>query len=69
MHMVSGQDLNAAELETDGHHGKRDVETNEDATVYVNDLDLFVTVRPLEDTQPVLYRLENFVKITDVPMS
>ena len=54
MHMVSGQDLNAAELETDGHHGKRYVETNEDGTVYVNDLDLFVTVRPLEDTQPVL---------------
>ena len=46
MHMVSGQDLNAAELETDGHHGKRYVETNEDATVYENDLDLFVTVRP-----------------------
>ena len=62
MHMLSRKDLNSAELETvrvsrnptsvitaDG-----EVQTNEDATVYVHDLDLFATVQILEDTPAVL---------------
>ena len=62
MHMVSKKDLNKAELETvrisknpimvvtaDG-----EVQTKEEATVYVRELDLFVTVVLLEDTPAVL---------------
>ena len=42
-----------------------EVQTNEDATVYVKELDLFVTVKLLEDTLAVLSRLENSAKNTD----
>mgnify|MGYP000574616507 CR=1 FL=1 len=76
MHMLSRKDLNSAELETvrvsrnptTVSTAKRDVQTNEEATVYVNDLDLFVTVQILEDTQQFC-RLENFEKTTDILMS
>ena len=62
MHMQSKKDLNAPELETvrtsrnpitvfttDG-----EVQMNEEAKVYVTDLDVFVTVQLLEMTPPVL---------------
>ena len=62
MHMLSGKDLNSAELETARVSkspttvvtANGEVQTNEEATVYVKDLDLFVTVKLLEDTPPVL---------------
>ena len=44
------------------------MQTNEEATVYVYDLDLFVTLQILEDT-PAVCRLENSAKITDNHMS
>ena len=60
MHMLRKKDLNSAELDTVRVSKKRakveKVQTNEEATVYVKDLDIFVTVHLLEDTPPVLSR-------------
>ena len=62
MHMLSRKDSNPAELETvrvsrnpttvTAATGK--VQTNEEATVYAYEWDLFVTVQILEDTPAVL---------------
>ena len=62
MHMVSKRYLNSAELETMGTSknpttvmtANREVQTREEATVYVKELDLFVTVMLLEDTPACL---------------
>ena len=62
MHMLSRKDLNSAEMETAGSLKVRrrlspangEVQTKEEATVYVKELDLFVTVKLLEDTPAVL---------------
>ena len=62
MHMVSKKDLSSAELETVRISkspttvvtANGEVLTKEEATVYVRELDLFVTVMFLEDTLPVL---------------
>ena len=48
MHMLNRKDLNSAELETG------ELQTKDGATVYVKELDLFVTVKLLEDTPAVL---------------
>ena len=61
MHMLSKKDLNAAESETVRTSSNpttvitasSEVQRNEEATVHVRDLDLFVTVQLLEDTPPV----------------
>ena len=62
MRMLSKKDLNSAEFGT-VQVSKRpttvvtangSVETTEDVTVYVPDLDLFVTVQLFDDTPPVL---------------
>ena len=71
MHMVSRKDLNSAALETVRVSenpttvvtANGEVPTKEEATVYVRELDLFVTVMLLEDT-PALRSLENSAKIT-----
>ena len=60
--MVSKKDLNSAELETMRTSGSPttvmtvngEVQTREEATVYVKQLDLFVKVMLLEET-PVLF--------------
>ena len=62
MHMLSRKDLNSAELETvrvsksptTAVTPNGEVRTKEEATVYVKDLDLIVTVKLLEDTPAVL---------------
>ena len=62
MHMVSERDLNSAELETMRTSrspttvmtANGEVQTREGATVYVKELDLFVTVMLLEETVAVL---------------
>ena len=62
MHMVSRKDLNSAELEavriskspTMVVTANGEVLPKEEATVYVRELDLFVTVMLLEDTSAVL---------------
>ena len=62
MHMLSRKDPNSAELETvrvsknpttvDTANGE--VQTKEEATVCVKELDVFVTVKLLDDTPAVL---------------
>ena len=62
MHMVSRTDLNSAELETVRVSNSPttvvaangEVHTQEEATVYVKEMNLFVTVKLLEDTPAVL---------------
>ena len=75
MHMLSRKDLSSAELDNIRvsrntatvipANGK--VQTDEEATVYVYDLNLFVTVQILERIQQS-YRLESSEKITDTPL-
>ena len=62
MHMFSKKDLNSAELETMRTSrspttvmtANGEVQTKEEATVYVKELDLFLTFMPLEGTPAVL---------------
>ena len=62
MHMISKKDLNKSELETVKISknptivmtANGEVQTKEEATVYVRELDLLVTVMLLENTLAVL---------------
>ena len=62
LHMISKKDLNSAELETVTTsrspmtviQTNGEVQTNEEATVYVRELDVFLTMKLLEDTPAVL---------------
>ena len=58
MHMLSWKGLNSAELMSESPTtvvaANGEVQTKEEATVYVKELDLFVTVKLLEDTPAVL---------------
>ena len=62
MHMVSNKDLKTAELETVTTSRSPttvitvngEVQTHEEATVYVKELDTFLTMKVLEDTPAVL---------------
>ena len=62
MHMISKKDLNSVELETVTTSkspttvitANGEVQTNEEATVYVSKLGIFLTMKVLEDTPAVL---------------
>ena len=62
MHMISKKDLNSAEMETLTKScspttviaANGEVPTHEEATVYVKELDIFLTMKVLEDTPAVL---------------
>ena len=62
MHMISKKDLNSAELETVTTSksptivitGDGEVQTHEEAPVYVKELDIFLTMKVLEDTPAFL---------------
>ena len=62
MHMISKKDLNFAELETVTTSrspmtvitANGEVQTNEQATVYVREFEIFLTMKLLEDTPAVL---------------
>ena len=62
MHMTSREDLNAAELETLTTSrspptvitANGEVHTHEEATVYVKELDIFLTIKVFEDTPAAL---------------
>ena len=62
MHMISKKDLNSAEMDTLTKScsltivitANGEVQTHEEATVYVKELDTFLTMKVLEDTPPVL---------------
>ena len=70
MHMVSKKDLNSAELETMRTSRSPttvmtvngEVQTREEATVYVKQLDLFVTVMLLQETPPQCFHWGNSSK-------
>ena len=62
MHMISKKDVNPAELDTvresrnptTFNTANGEVQTNEEATVHVYDLDLFVTLQIPEDTRRIM---------------
>ena len=62
IHMISKKDLNSAELETVTTSrspttvitANGEVQTHEEATVYVKELDIFLTMKVLENTPAVL---------------
>ena len=62
MHMISKKDLNSAELDTLTTSrspttvitANGEVQTHEKATIYVKELDIFLTMKVLEDTPAVL---------------
>ena len=61
MHMISKKDVNSAEVETVTTSrspmtvitANGEVQTNKEATVYIKELDLFLTMKVLEDTPAV----------------
>ena len=62
MHMIGKKDLNSAELETVTTsrspttviRANGEVQTHEEATVHVKELDIFLTMKVFEDTPSVL---------------
>ena len=62
MHMISKKDLNDAEMDTLTKScnprivmtANGEVQTHGEATVYVNELDIFLTMKVLENTPAVL---------------
>ena len=72
MHMISKKDLNDAEMDTLTKScsptivitANGEVQTHEEATVKVKELDLFLTMKLLENT-----RLESFAMKTDILMN
>ena len=62
MHMISKKDLNDAEMDTLTKScsptivitGNGEVQTHEEAIVYVKELDIFLTMKVLENTPAVL---------------
>ena len=72
MHMISKKDLSIAEMDTLTKScsptivitANGEVQTHEEATVYVKELDIFLAMKVLENTPAVL----SLVK-TDIPMN
>ena len=62
MHMISKKDLNSAETDTLTKScsptivtaANGEVQTHEEATVYVKELDIFLTMKVLENTPAIL---------------
>ena len=76
MHMISKNYLNAAELDTLTTSRSRttviaadgEVQTHEEATVYVKELDIFLKMK-VSRTRPQCYRSESFAMDTDTLMN
>ena len=72
MHMISKKDLSDAEMDTLTKlcsptiviTANGEVQTHEEAIVYVKELDIFLTMKVLEDT-PAVLSLESFAMNTD----
>ena len=76
MHMINKKDVNFAELETVTTSrspttvvtANGEVQTNEEATVYVKELEKFLTMKVLEDTPAcfirILLRVDQLSKTT-----
>ena len=75
MHVISIKDLNYAEMDTVTKScspttvatANGEVQTHEEATVCVKELDIFLTMKVPEDQQ--YYRSESFAMKTDILMS
>ena len=76
MHMISKKDLSEAEMDTLTKScspttvitANGEVQTHEEATVYVKELDIFLTMKVLDNT-PAVYRSESFAMKTDILMN
>ena len=76
MHMISKKDLSDAEMDTLTKScsptivitANGEVQTHEEATVYVKELDIFLTMKVFENT-PAVLRSESFAMKTDIPLS
>ena len=74
MHMISKKDLSDAEMDTLTKSCSPttvitsigEVQTHEEATVYVKELNIFLTMKVLEDTRQQYCRLESFAMKTDI---
>ena len=77
MQMISKKDLSDAEMDTLTKscsptiviNANGEVQTHEEATVYVKELEKYLTMKVLENTPAVLYRLESFAMKTDTLMN
>ena len=75
MHVISKKDLSDAEMDTLTKScsptivitASGEVQTHEEATVYVKELDIFFTMKVLENTMETDCRLESFAMKTDIP--
>ena len=73
MHMFSNKDLNSAEMDTLTKScspttvitANGEVQTHEEATVYVKELDIFLTLKVLDNTQAVFIARESFAMNSD----
>ena len=54
MHMISKKDMNSAESPTTVITANGEVQSHEEATVYVKELEIFLTMKVLENTPAVL---------------
>ena len=74
MHMISKKDLSDAEMDTSTKSCSLsivmtvngEVQTNEEAIMYVKELDIFLTMKVLETRQQYC-RLESFAMKTGIP--
>ena len=75
MHMISKKDLSKAEMDTLTKScsptivitANGEVQTHEEAIVYVKELEKFLTMKVLENTPAVYYRSESFAMKTGIP--
>ena len=75
MHMVSKKDLSNAEMDTSTKScsptivitANGEVQTHEEAIVYVKELDIFLTMKVVENTPAVLSLRKAFAMKTDIP--
>ena len=77
MHMISKKDLSEAEMDTLTKScsptivitANGEVQTHEEAIVYVKELDIFLTMKVLDNTRQQYCRSESFAMKTDIPTS
>ena len=69
MHMISKKDLKDACSPSIVITANGEVQTHEEATVYVKELDIFLTMKVLEDTPAVFVAWKSFAMKTDVLMN
>ena len=75
MHMISNKDLSNAEMDTLTKSwsptivitANGEVQTHEEAIVYVKELDFFLTMKVLENTSQQYCRSESFAMKTGIP--